>query len=378
MREYVVVAGDFVLTGGMDRANYALVRHLAESGRSVQIVAFCVASEIRALPNVRVHLVPKPARSYSLGAPLLGIVGIAATTIVGRRGGCVVVNGGNCPARGLNWVHYVHAAHEPEVAVGGWRAARAAAAHRVALGTERRALRKARIVVTNSNRTRRDVVERVGVDADRVRTVYYGIDADRFRPPTEGEAREARRTLGWPEGTARVAFIGALGDRRKAFDVVYAAWRDLCARPSWDAELVVVGAGTELPAWRARAVEDRIDGRIRFLGFRNDVPQILAASDALVAPTRYEAYGLGVHEALCCGLPALVSASAGVAERYPDAMRALLLEDNESAQSVAASLLGWRERTTEHAAAVRRFSDELRGRGWSDMARDIADLCEGA
>ena len=47
-----------------------------------------------------------------------------------------------------------------------------------------------------------------------------------------------------------------------------------------------------------------------------DVPNLLRAADCLVAPTRYEAYGLGVHEALCCGLPGIVSADAGVAERY--------------------------------------------------------------
>jgi len=37
----------------------------------------------------------------------------------------------------------------------------------------------------------------------------------------------------------------------------------------------------------------------------------------LVSPVRYEAYGLNVQEALCCGVPAIVSACAGVAERYP-------------------------------------------------------------
>ncbi|MDK2408772.1 glycosyltransferase [Aphanizomenon sp. PH219] len=54
---------------------------------------------------------------------------------------------------------------------------------------------------------------------------------------------------------------------------------------------------------------------INFLGFRADVPNLLRAADCLVAPTRYEAYDLGVHEALCCGLPAIVSADAGVDER---------------------------------------------------------------
>ena len=42
--------------------------------------------------------------------------------------------------------------------------------------------------------------------------------------------------------------------------------------------------------------------------FAADVAPVIAAADVLVHPARYEAYGLGVHEALCRGLPAIVSA----------------------------------------------------------------------
>jgi glycosyltransferase involved in cell wall biosynthesis len=173
-----------------------------------------------------------------------------------------------------------------------------------------------------------------------------------------------------------VAFIGALTDRRKGFDVAYGAWKELCSGPSWDADLVVVGQGAELEAWRARAVRDGIGGRVRFLGFRKDVPRILSACDALVAPTRYEAYGVGVHEALCCGLPAIVSASAGIAERFPEACRSLLIEDAESVASVVSALRHWRDRASELVSAVQPFSQQLRGRSWDDMARDIVSLCD--
>jgi glycosyltransferase involved in cell wall biosynthesis len=64
--------------------------------------------------------------------------------------------------------------------------------------------------------------------------------------------------------------------------------------------------------------------RVRFLGFRTDVPEIPSALDGLVHP-RYEAAGLSVHEALCRGLPAIVTACAGVAERYPADLRHCLL-----------------------------------------------------
>jgi glycosyltransferase involved in cell wall biosynthesis len=374
---YAIVTGDFVRTGGMDAPNFALASYLARSGRTVHLVGYRAEQELARNPNVTFHRVPKPAGAYALGAPLLGGHGLWRAAGVAARRGKVIVNGGNCPFPGVNWVHYVHAAFAP-VAVGrDWRRAKIEALHRVSVATERVALRAARHVVANSERTRRDVIERVGVAEDRVSTAYYGVDASRFHAASDEERVAARRSFGWRDGIPHVAFVGALGDRRKGFDVLYDAWRTLCASPSWDVVLVVVGTGAELPAWRARAIDDGLAGRVLFMGFREDVPRVLAACDALVAPARYEAYGAGVHEALCCALPSLVTATAGVAERYPDELRPLLLEDPESADDLVAALLRWRERAAEWRMKVGAWSVELRAWSWDDMARKIASICDG-
>ena len=105
---------------------------------------------------------------------------------------------------------------------------------------------------------------------------------------------------------------------------------------------------------------------------------ILAACDAMIAPTRYEPYGLGVHEAMCRGLPALVSSDAGVAERYPPALGALLLHDAGSAREVGVALERWRARSVDLRAAVAAFSPELRARSWDDMAREMVAFSEAA
>jgi glycosyltransferase involved in cell wall biosynthesis len=375
---YAIVTGDFIRTGGMDAPNFALASYLARSGRTVHLVGYRADEELARCPNVVFHRVPKPAGAYALGAPLLGGHGLVRATAVAARHGKVVVNGGNCPFPGVNWVHYVHAAFEPVAAGKTWRRAKVKAMHRVNVMTERVALRAAKLVVANSERTRRDVIERVGIAEDRVTTMYYGVDAGRFHAVSDDERAATRRSFGWSDGVPHVAFVGALGDRRKGFDVLYDAWRLLCAKPSWDAVLVVVGTGAELPLWRARAIDDGLGERLRFLGFRNDVPRVLAACDALVSPTRYEAYGAGVHEAVCCGLAAVVSESAGVAERYPDSLRELLLEDVESPSVIATKILRWRERPSHWREAVVDFGQRLRSRTWDDMARDLVSACEGA
>jgi glycosyltransferase involved in cell wall biosynthesis len=99
---------------------------------------------------------------------------------------------------------------------------------------------------------------------------------------------------------------------------------------------------------------------------------------ALVAPARYEAYGLGVHEALACGLPAFVSRSAGVAERFPTELSPLLLEDPGDSRALAAKLREWRGRASEWRARVVEHGRVFRERTWDAMASEIVAIAESA
>ena len=372
----MVVAGDFVRTGGMDAANHALVSYLARAGRETHLAAHRVADDLAALPGLRVHAVPRPLGSHTLGFPLLDRAGRRVARSLAGRDPVVVANGGNCRAGEVAWLHYVHAAYAPQIAGRPLRRMIGAAARRAALRDERAATGRARLVVANSERTARHAVDLLGAAPEAVHVVYYGADADRFRPPSAEERVEARRALGWTDGRPVAAFVGALGDRRKGFDTLFAAWGKLCADAGWDARLAVAGAGGELEAWRRRAGDAGLADRVAFLGFQPDVRRLLWAADALVSPTRYEAYGLAVQEALCCGLPALVSADAGVAERIPPSLHALLIPDPEDADDLAARLRVWRGSLEAHRADALALSGELRAWSWDDMARRIVELAE--
>jgi glycosyltransferase involved in cell wall biosynthesis len=372
MHAVAVVSADLVRTGGMDMANYALARRLAEGGPT-HVVAHHVAEELAQRAGIVWHKVPRPFRSYLGGAAFLDLAGRNVARTLRRSGGRVVVNGGNCLVHDVNWVHYVHAAFQPGPRSSRLRRAKAAVERPLDLFRERAALTKARLVIANSARTRRDLIELLGVDPSRIATVYLGVDPVSFAPPGPARRAERRARLGF-DARPRVAFIGALGDPRKGFDTLYAAWSRLCRKPSWDCDLVVLGRGVDSGPWLARAERDGLAHRIRFLGFRSDVSAILEACDALVAPTRYEPYGLGVHEALCCGLPAIVSADAGVAERFTPELGRLLLEDPESADELAGCLERWRTDGGALRSEVLTLSVELRRRTWDVMADEIVAL----
>ena len=375
MTTWLIAAGDFVTHGGMDAANHGLARYLASrAGDEIHLVAHRVAPDLASAPRVHVHRARRPFGAHRLGEPLLRRMAERWARRLRAAGARIIANGGNLDAGDVDWVHYVHAAHAP-AAHGVANRLLLTRKHRSYVRAERRALQRARIVICNSSRTADDVVRLAGVDATRTRVVYYGIDAARFGPSTPGDRLAARGSLGLSLQRPQVLFAGALGDRRKGFDTLFAAWRTLCAEPDWDADLVVAGAGAELQAWRARAARLLPAGRIRFLNFQPDMRRVFAACDVLVHPARYEAYGLAVHEALCCGLPAIVSAHAGVAERYPDALAGLLLPDPESAEEVASRLRSWRNDGFIRSR-VAPVGELLRARSWDDMGREIAALVE--
>ncbi|CAM3294577.1 glycosyltransferase family 4 protein [Corallococcus soli] len=376
MRPYTLIAGDFVSTGGMDRANLALADWLARRGGPVRLVAHRVEDSLLRYPNVHFVRVPKPANAYLLGEPLLDVVGRFWASRTLAEGGQVVANGGNCVVPAANWVHYVHGAHAPQVVGHPLRRLKGRVSHRVFLRREQRALRAARIIIANSERTRQDLLAATGVEPSRVHVVYLGGDPTRFTPTSPALRRQARAGLGWPEDRRVALFVGALGDQRKGFDTLFHAWIRLCALKTWDVDLCVVGAGAQRESWEREARLRGLGDRVRFLGFRKDVPHLLAAADLLVAPTRYEPYGLGVHEALCVGIPALVSRSAGVAERYPAELQGLLLDSPEDSGELMRRLEDWRGRGELLAPAVASVSSTLRAWTWDAMAEALVARLE--
>lgn len=367
----MIAAADFVTTGGMDIANWHLAEYLART-QPVELVSHRVDPQLAGKPNIHTTLVPRPFGMNMLGEPLMRRTARRRAKLAQAAGIRVVANGGNCPVSDLNWAHYVHSAFTPVTAGSPIRRIKTKMYHRYCVRTERQAFASARFVICNSKLTAGHV-RATGVPDHRIRVVYYGSDPNRLRPIRPDDRKAARTMLGWGDEPVAV-FVGALGDRRKGFDVLYAAWRTLCRNCGWDVRLAVIGRGAELDAWKRRAADDGLASRVEFLGFRSDVPQVLAGCDVMVHPARYEAYGLGVHEAVARGLPAIVSARAGVSERLADALHDLLLDNPEDEDMLADTLKRWRQSLEHWREAAAPVGQRLREHTWDDMTRQIESV----
>ena len=374
---FLLVSGDFVQTGGMDLGNFHLARYLARQGERVHLVSHRVDPELLAYPNVVFHRARRPGGLHLLGERFLRRLGRRVSSEPAFEEARVVVNGGNCPLPGANWVHYVHAASQPHGGSGILRNWKNRLSHQWFLRDERCAFARARLVIVNSERTRNDLIRCYQLPRERIHLVYYGTDPTRFYPVDDAAKQVLRGRLGLPLDKRLFVFVGALGDRRKGFDTLFAAWQAVGPEFRAAAELIVVGRGAELPAWQRRAAGLPGGSSIRFLGFRRDVPDILRACDVLVAPARYEAYGLAVQEALCCGLPAIVSRDAGVSECFPPELAGLLLDDPESVPELARKLCLLHGEHKTFREWTKRLSDQLHTYTWDGMARSIHALLNG-
>jgi len=380
-RAWVLVAGDFHCGGGMDRANAEFAKYLCTTGATVHLVSFRVDAELAAHPNVQVHTATRVAGAHFLAQHGLDRLGrlVAAKVTAQAPDARVLVNGVNCAWFDIDWVHFVHREWRmspPDAplwfrlkhGLESWSNSR----------KELRVLKRARIVVANSERTRTDLIRDVGVAPERVRTVYLGCGSE-WQPVTPDRRSAARAWLGIPSDRPLAAFVGAFSyDSRKGFDTLWAAWRSLCERSDWNADLVVAGGGRALPRWRAEIDRAGLGSRARMLGFTDRVHDVLAAADLLVSPVRYESYGLNVQEALASGIPAIVSQSAGVAERYPMELHDLLLPNPDDAHDLAMRLLRWRASLDEFKQRVAPLAATLRAWTWRDMAAQIVAVTKSS
>ncbi len=151
---------------------------------------------------------------------------------------------------------------------------------------------------------RRFLVERLHVPGDRVVHIDNGLVLPDAAPP----AGPVRRLL----------FVGLLVERKGVHLLLDAL--DLAARQGLPDQvtLTVVGDGPQRGALERQAQALGLTRRVRFLGYRSDVPDLLAQSDAFVLPSLMEQQPLVLIEALGAGLPTLATAVGGVGDLVGD------------------------------------------------------------
>lgn len=178
---------------------------------------------------------------------------------------------------------------------------------------------------------------------DRVEVIPSALEAPDADP---GRARHLRDLLA-PGGGPLVLVAGKLHPNKGQRIAVEA----LAHRPG--TVLALAGDGPDADALGALAVRSGVADRVRLLGWRDDVPDLMVAADIVLVPSAREGFGLAAAEALMLGRPLVARRSGGVEEIAGDAA---VFIDSERPDELADAL---GRVMTEHA----RWGARARARG---------------
>ncbi len=170
---------------------------------------------------------------------------------------------------------------------------------------EKRGLDAADKVITVSNLTRNIVIEKYGIDASKVVTVYNAVEPKEM--PVENPIKKNK-------DEKIVTFLGRITMQKGPEYFIEAAYRVL--QKMDNVRFVMAGSGDMMEKMIRRAAELKITDKFHFTGFLKgeDVFTMLRMSDLYVMPSVSEPFGISPLEAMQSNVPVLISYQSGVAE----------------------------------------------------------------
>ena len=164
-----------------------------------------------------------------------------------------------------------------------------------------------------------DFYRELGVNDDRLAMIYSGTDDE----PPACDPRAIRAEFGFVPDAPLVLFVGRLAEQKRVNDLLKAI--DLLQHVQPDLRTLIVGEGPLREHLEETARAYDLDGRLRFLGHRDDVPRLMAAADVVVLPSAYEGLPNVVLEAMRFRKPVVATAAPGTTEVVVDGETGLLV-----------------------------------------------------
>jgi glycosyltransferase involved in cell wall biosynthesis len=209
-------------------------------------------------------------------------------------------------------------------------------------------------------------------DPSRIRIVPNGVDLPDLQ--RRAAAADIRAELGLAPDARVIACIGEVGWRKGQEHVLAAAAALREKHPA--AVWLIAGEGSGLDELSARAEAEGLTagGCVRFLGFRDDAPAIMAASDILVLPSRSEGFPNTLLEGMALGLPVAASSADGIPELVlPD--QTGLLHEIDDRQKFTADV----DRLLKDEKLRRKLGEAGAARAAAEFAQDrVMDQVEDA
>jgi glycosyltransferase involved in cell wall biosynthesis len=194
--------------------------------------------------------------------------------------------------------------HGPEV----WRMGKGL---RASFWVDRQVGRLVDKYIAVSHAAARHLIETKRVPKDKIRVIHNGRDLDRFGSTNSQRRTATRNSLGLRDEPT-IMTLARLDEQKGHRHLIDALAKVAAHRP--DVVTILVGEGPLEHPLRAQCAALGLTDRIRFLGYRRDVPELFEAADMVVLPSLYEGLPLVAIEALAAGRPMVATEVDGTPE----------------------------------------------------------------
>jgi glycosyltransferase involved in cell wall biosynthesis len=197
--------------------------------------------------------------------------------------------------------------------------------NRFVLAGERIAARHSERIITNTPSIKQAYLDRDIGRPEQYTVIYSGIDIDSFRG--------ASPATDLPGERPRVLMVARLTEG-KGFEVLLETVEQL---PETAFSVCIAGDGPMHDDLEGAITERDLEDKVHLLGYRDDIPEVMAASDVFVLPSFREGMPRVITEAMAAGLPVVATDIAGIPDQIDDGETGFLIPTGDS-EALASSL----------------------------------------
>jgi glycosyltransferase involved in cell wall biosynthesis len=189
---------------------------------------------------------------------------------------------------------------------------------------ERMAAHACSVIISVSEDHRRDAVRERVAAAEKIVTILNGIDVGSFDCTS---MQEARQKLGLNAGDTLIGVASRLAPKKGLEHMIQAFKQIHEFHPR--ARLVLLGEGPSQIELERQAQSTGLGDRIHFVGFRRNVPELLAAFDIIAQPSISEGLSLAILEAIAAGKPVVACDIPGNREIITSGVNGILVQPSD-------------------------------------------------
>ena len=177
-------------------------------------------------------------------------------------------------------------------------------------------------VITVSDAINRQVVKERKVDPTKVKTIHYGVDHTKYKSYSDTSVMK-RKEFGFKKDDVILGTVARLTEQKGHKYLIEAAYAITRKFPK--VKFAFIGDGPLRQNLQQQISHLGLDSHFSFLGFRNDIPEIVGMLDVFVLPSLYEGLPNVVLEVMACGKPVVATAVDGTPEAVTDGTTGILV-----------------------------------------------------